>query len=61
MPSKRVNHPRKTERGSYTAELMREAVQLVLEGHSARRIAKEKGLAFKTLLRYLLLSTFVAL
>lgn len=51
MPSKRINHPRKTNRGSYTAEKMRNAIDRVTKGEKIRPVALEFGLAFKTLAR----------
>lgn len=43
---------RKTNKGSFKSENMREAVDLVIGGKSIRSVAKDKGLAVATLARY---------
>lgn len=46
------HHLRKTDKGSFTATDMKEAVNMVLEdGLSIRRAAKIKGLSFQTVSR----------
>lgn len=46
------NPKRKTEIGTFSETVMREAVQLVLSGRSLRSVAVEKNLSFQTLGRY---------
>lgn len=38
----------------FSSEVMAEAVRLVIGGRSIRSVAKEKGLAFQTLSRYVM-------
>jgi hypothetical protein len=49
MPRQR---PRKTDKGSFTEEVMNRGVQLVLQGHSLKVAASQVGLKFQTLARY---------
>ena len=46
------NYQRKTDRGTFTKEIMRAAVQTVLSGTSVRKAAQEFDLSYKTLGRY---------
>ena len=51
------HYVRHTDRGNFTKDMMLSAVQLVESGASIRNAAKEKGVNYKTLSRYVKLKS----